>query len=314
MFNVFYNVSYTGGFYSFNSRTSGVIPCSSNPPKSLHDWKQKFFYIRRGVILVDMHYRAEDEGIPKIDVTINFAKQEWYKTLTRKATSISQVEEWALVGAGMSMLWVPKNPRGVAVYGYQGKVGYSLLNVLDPKVGGAMIEAILPEGRLVWLDQIRHRFLHSTSDSFAAYANATLGEDDEDDFDDTTDPTQEEVIVLSSEGFDRSHEGLIPHSSRARPAQEAANKPVNEPVDVDVELPVESAEQLETRRKKKLDKSEEKEKRVDEDVTETPHKRPSTLPFLDYVVVSDTLSGLGAREKRAGRDPDDSATLTEMKV
>ncbi|MFS7987462.1 hypothetical protein Hanom_Chr11g01022971 [Helianthus anomalus] len=39
MFNVFYTVSYTGGFYSFNSRTGGVIPCSSNPPKSLHDWK-----------------------------------------------------------------------------------------------------------------------------------------------------------------------------------------------------------------------------------------------------------------------------------
>ncbi|KAM0049005.1 hypothetical protein Hdeb2414_s0008g00280861 [Helianthus debilis subsp. tardiflorus] len=36
-FNVFYFVSYTGGFYSFNSRTSGVKPCSSHPPKSIHD-------------------------------------------------------------------------------------------------------------------------------------------------------------------------------------------------------------------------------------------------------------------------------------
>ncbi|KAJ0666737.1 hypothetical protein HanPI659440_Chr17g0670061 [Helianthus annuus] len=49
-----------------------------------------------------------------------------------------------------------------------------------------------------------------------------------------------------------------------------------------------------------------------ENVTETPRKRPSTLPSLDYVVVSDTLSGLDAGEKRAGRDPDDCATLTEM--
>ncbi|MFS7946030.1 hypothetical protein Hanom_Chr06g00531221 [Helianthus anomalus] len=31
------------GFYSFNSRTSGVRPCSRDAPKSLHDWKQKFF-------------------------------------------------------------------------------------------------------------------------------------------------------------------------------------------------------------------------------------------------------------------------------
>ncbi|KAM0029158.1 hypothetical protein Hdeb2414_s0018g00522511 [Helianthus debilis subsp. tardiflorus] len=45
MLNVFYMVTYTGGFYSFNTRTSGVIPCSSNPPKSLHDWKQKFFTV-----------------------------------------------------------------------------------------------------------------------------------------------------------------------------------------------------------------------------------------------------------------------------
>ncbi|KAF5754025.1 hypothetical protein HanRHA438_Chr17g0797301 [Helianthus annuus] len=121
MFNVFYSVSYTGGFYSFNSRTSGVIPCSSNPPKSLHDWKHKFFYVRCGVIPVDMHYRAEGEGVPKVNVPINFAEQDWYKTLIRKGTPISQHEERALVGADMSILWIPKNPRGVPVYGYQGK-------------------------------------------------------------------------------------------------------------------------------------------------------------------------------------------------
>ncbi|MFS7962328.1 hypothetical protein Hanom_Chr08g00725371 [Helianthus anomalus] len=35
-FNIFYFVSYNGGFYSFNSRTGGVKPCSRDPPKSLH--------------------------------------------------------------------------------------------------------------------------------------------------------------------------------------------------------------------------------------------------------------------------------------
>ncbi|KAM0067312.1 hypothetical protein Hdeb2414_s0002g00059541 [Helianthus debilis subsp. tardiflorus] len=119
-------------------------------------------------------------------------------------------------------------------------VGYSLLNVLDTKAGRAMVEAILPKGRPVWLDQIRERFLHPTSDSFATYANTILGEDDEDDFDDTTDPTREEVIVLSSEGSDRSHEGLIPHSVRVGPAQGAANEPVNEPVGDDADSPVET--------------------------------------------------------------------------
>ncbi|MFS8021503.1 hypothetical protein Hanom_Chr16g01428131 [Helianthus anomalus] len=53
-FNDFYFITYIGGFYSFNSRTTGVDPCSRDPPKSLHDWKQNFFYIRHGVIPFDM--------------------------------------------------------------------------------------------------------------------------------------------------------------------------------------------------------------------------------------------------------------------
>ncbi|KAF5796642.1 hypothetical protein HanXRQr2_Chr08g0354101 [Helianthus annuus] len=47
-------------------------------------------------------------------------------------------------------------------------------------------------------------------------------------------------------------------------------------------------------------------------VTQTPHKRPPNSSFLDYVVVSDTLSGLDAGAKRQSRDPEDDATLTEM--
>ncbi|KAJ0539425.1 hypothetical protein HanHA300_Chr08g0286121 [Helianthus annuus] len=276
MFNVFYTVSYTSGFYSFNSRTGGVIPCCSVPLKSLHDWKHKFFYIRRGVITVDMHYRS--------------------------------LEEMALVGAGMSLRWFPKNPLGVPVYGYKGKLGYSLLNVLDPKAGGAMVEAIQGVDKPTWLDQIRGRFLHSSNESFVAYANVVLG----DDIDDAIDPTREEVIVLSSGGSDRSLDGLTSRSPRAGPTQGVAHEPVNEPVDDDVEILAETADQLETRKKAKAGKSDRKEKRAEDQATETPRKRPSTLPFLDYVVVSDTLSGLGAGEKHRRFDPDDHATLTEM--
>ncbi|MFS8004367.1 hypothetical protein Hanom_Chr13g01224921 [Helianthus anomalus] len=293
MFNIFYYVSYTGGFYSFNCRSGG------------------FFYINRGVIPIDRHYRPKSEGIPRVNVSINFVDQEWYKVLTRKVTSISQLEKRALVGAGMSMLWVPQNPRGIPVYGYQGKVGYNLLNVLDPKAVGALLEAIVPEGKPVWLDQIRDHFLHPTSDSFASYANAILGEDGVDDLDDTADPTREEVIVLSSEGSNRSREGLIPRSRRVGPAQGAANKPVNEPAGDDVNVPTDAVEQLETRKKKRMDKSE-KKKKVEEPIAGAPRKQPSNFYFLDYVVVSDTLSGLDAVDKRAERDPDDDATLTEI--
>ncbi|KAM0051164.1 hypothetical protein Hdeb2414_s0007g00232731 [Helianthus debilis subsp. tardiflorus] len=129
MFNVFYFVSYIGGFYSFNSRTGGVSPCSANPPKSLHDWRQKFFYIHRGVIPIDMHYHEESEGVPRMNVSVNFADQEWYKVLTRKVTSISQLEERALVGAGMSMLWALRTLRVSLFMTIKGKVTMLLICV-----------------------------------------------------------------------------------------------------------------------------------------------------------------------------------------
>ncbi|KAF5795908.1 hypothetical protein HanXRQr2_Chr08g0345191 [Helianthus annuus] len=85
MFNVFYTVTYTGGFYSFNSRTGNVVPCSSNTPKSLHDWKQKFFYIRRGVIPMDMHYRAISEGIPMVNVASGFCSASMVQEVDRES-------------------------------------------------------------------------------------------------------------------------------------------------------------------------------------------------------------------------------------
>ncbi|KAM0063356.1 hypothetical protein Hdeb2414_s0003g00089981 [Helianthus debilis subsp. tardiflorus] len=276
MFNVFYTVTYTSGFYSFNSRTSGVILCCSTHLKSLYDWKQKFFFVRRGVISVDMHYRSASEGIPKVNVTVDYAQQGWYKKVTHKATAISQIEERALVGAGMSMLWLPKNPLGVPVYGYPGR--RILLNVLDLKVGGAMVEAVQEDGKPTWLDQIRNRFLHPTIESFATYANIVLGEDSEDDVDDAIDPTREEVIVLSSEGSDRSLEGLTSHSPRAGPLQGVAHEPVNEPVGDDVEVLVETADQLETRKKTKTGKPGGNEKRAEEKATETPRMKSGKIP------------------------------------
>ncbi|MFS7953641.1 hypothetical protein Hanom_Chr07g00621051 [Helianthus anomalus] len=70
MFNVFYYVTYTGGFYSFKSHTA------------------------------DIHYWSESEGVPKVAVSIPFTDLEWYKTLTRNPTPIIQLEEKALVAAG----------------------------------------------------------------------------------------------------------------------------------------------------------------------------------------------------------------------
>ncbi|MFS7901936.1 hypothetical protein Hanom_Chr01g00005421 [Helianthus anomalus] len=155
-----------------------------------------------------------------------------------------------------------------------------------------------------------YSFLHPSNESFASYANVALGETDEDE---AIDHTREEVVVLSSESSSRSLEGLTSHYACAGPVRGFVNEPVHEVVgDDNYEVPVEPADQLETRRKSKVDKPEEREKRVEGKTAGTSRKRPSTLSALDYVVVSDTLSGLGTGEKLRGADPDDRSTLTEM--
>ncbi|MFS7996428.1 hypothetical protein Hanom_Chr12g01129871 [Helianthus anomalus] len=310
-FNTFHFVTYTGGFYSFNSHNSGVKPYSRGPTKSLHDWKQKLFCIRRSVIPIDMHYRLESEGIPRVNMSIDFTEQEWYTVLTRKVTSIIQFEERALVAAGMSMLWAPRNPRGFPVYGYRGKAGYSLMNVFDPKASGAMVVASLPEGRPLWLDHIRDTFLHPSNESMVNYANTILGDDGEDGIGFDVNPTREEPILHSSDESDDESFHLICCSSRAGPKRGPSEEPAADHVDTPVvDLQAGDTTHVEARKKKKEDKT--WDKKAEEPVAEIPRKRPSNSYFLDYVVVSDTLSGLDAGAKRQSRDPDDDSTLTEM--
>ncbi|MFS8015908.1 hypothetical protein Hanom_Chr15g01362251 [Helianthus anomalus] len=54
-----------------------------------------------------------------------------------------------------------------------------------------------------------------------------------------------------------------------------------------------------------------KEGKTDDKAVGSSRKQPSTLPCLDYVVVSDTFSGLGVGEGIRESDPDDGATLSE---
>ncbi|KAM0040321.1 hypothetical protein Hdeb2414_s0012g00392391 [Helianthus debilis subsp. tardiflorus] len=309
MFNTFYTVTYSGGFYSFQARTH-VVPVCSVPLKGIHDWKRKFFYIRRGVIPSEMSYRQVSQGLPKVDPLPDFAAQEWYGRITVKATAISQLDEMALVGAGMSMLWVPKHPLGQPVYSHKGKFGYSLLNALDPKAAGAMVEAIQADGSPTWLDQIRGRFLHPTDESLSRYAGEVLGEDVLDDF---ADSDREQVIILSSGSSGRGVEGLTSRSPRAGTVPGGIAEPVHEVVgdEDDAEASVDPSAQLETRKKARTDKSGKREGRSEGGAAGSSRKRSSNLPYLDYVVVSDTLSGLGPGEVRQGSDPDDAVTLTE---
>ncbi|KAM0047657.1 hypothetical protein Hdeb2414_s0008g00265791 [Helianthus debilis subsp. tardiflorus] len=279
MFNVFYSVSYTSGFYSFQART-GVVPVCSVPIKGIHDWKQKFFYIRRGVIPTDMSYRQVGQGIPKVDVLPDYAAQDWYVKITAKATAISHLDE------GLGWCW---NEHGVA---------------------GAMVEAIQADGNPTWLDQIRDRFLHPTDASLSRYADEILGEDV---WDDSVDSGREEVIILSSGSSDRHVEDLTSNCACAGTAPGGVAEPVHEIVgdEDDVEASVDPSAQLETRKKARTDRSGRREEKTEGGAAGSSRKRSSTLPYLDYVVVSGTLFGLGPGEVRQGSDPDDKATFTE---
>ncbi|KAM0014724.1 hypothetical protein Hdeb2414_s0034g00727011 [Helianthus debilis subsp. tardiflorus] len=173
-----------------------------------------------------------------------------------------------------------------------------------------MVEAIQAEGNPTWLEQIRGRFLHPTDESLNRYASEVLGEDV---WNDSVDPGREGVIVLSSGSSDQNFEDLTSRCARAGTAQGDAAEPVHEVVSDydDVEVAVDSSAQLESWKKARTDKSGRREGKTEGKAAGSSRKQPSTLPCLDYVVVSDTLSGLGAGERSRESDPDDSATLTE---
>ncbi|KAJ0928682.1 hypothetical protein HanRHA438_Chr04g0196761 [Helianthus annuus] len=188
--------------------------------------------------------------------------------------------------------------------------GYSLINVLDPRSAVAMVEAIQEDGKPTWLDQIRGRFLHPSDEILSRYANDVLGEDVGND---PVDSGREEVVVLSSGSSDQTLEGLTTRCARAGTAPGVAAEHVHEIVDdvAGAEEPVDPSSQLETRKKARMDRSGSKREKAEGKAAGSSRKQPSTLPCLDYVVVSDTLHGLGVGEKVRESDPDDSATLTE---
>ncbi|KAJ0564135.1 hypothetical protein HanOQP8_Chr07g0260431 [Helianthus annuus] len=66
-FRVFYQLQSNLGFFSFALRVVKKILITPPPPKSFHDWKMKFFFIREEVIPVDMEFR-QSASIPKEDM------------------------------------------------------------------------------------------------------------------------------------------------------------------------------------------------------------------------------------------------------
>ncbi|MFS7921329.1 hypothetical protein Hanom_Chr03g00235521 [Helianthus anomalus] len=242
-----------------------------------------------------------NEGVPKVAVVGSYANEEWYKTLTRRPTPIIQLEEKDLVVAGMSLMWVPREPRAYPVYAYKGKgticllfyvlflspslfvtrfcfsEGYSLMNVFDPKVGGEVALALLPTGEPTWTTRIRDNFLHPSSESVATYGTIILGAPSVAKVDLGKSPTQEGDILLSSEeSIDSSH-GLIHPLSftgpQQRPVQDPAGGDASTPPVVDLVVVTVEPEQKEAEKKKTEERATEKKKSTEEPVGVPTHEQ-----------------------------------------
>ncbi|KAJ0807733.1 hypothetical protein HanOQP8_Chr00c003g0684191 [Helianthus annuus] len=99
-FWVFYQLHCSLGFYSFMQH-SLVKKTLLTPPKSFHEWKSKFFFIKSGVILVKTDFRGVEEIPPE---TLEAPVIEiWYQDI-KKIPSI-ELPKRALVAAKMSLFW-----------------------------------------------------------------------------------------------------------------------------------------------------------------------------------------------------------------
>ncbi|KAJ0535361.1 hypothetical protein HanIR_Chr09g0429841 [Helianthus annuus] len=76
----FYQLQRTMGFFSFASR-GAAKKILLNPPKSFHDWKPKFFFIREEVPSIAMPFRDWSEAVLKEDLPIP-KNARWYQQLT----------------------------------------------------------------------------------------------------------------------------------------------------------------------------------------------------------------------------------------
>ncbi|KAF5796546.1 hypothetical protein HanXRQr2_Chr08g0352781 [Helianthus annuus] len=168
-FRAFYQLQRTMGFFSFASR-GAAKKILLNPPKSFHDWKPKFFFIREEVLPVAMPFRDWTEAIPKEDLPIPKTAR-WYQQLTPTPNRV--FGENVLVAAKMSDQWLPSS-REVPVL----KIGdqeAQLYQAAFSTFGGSMGVRPLRDDEESWFDQIKGNFMFPAVDAFASPPTATEG-------------------------------------------------------------------------------------------------------------------------------------------
>ncbi|XP_035839009.1 hepatoma-derived growth factor-related protein 2-like [Helianthus annuus] len=155
------------GFFSFASR-GAAKKILLNPPKSFHDWKPKFFFIREEVLPIAMPFRDWTEAILKEDLPIPKTAR-WYQQLTPTPNRV--FGENVLVAAKMSDQWLPSS-REVPVL----KIGdqeAQLYQAAFSTFGGSMGVRPLRDDEESWYDQIKGNFMFPAADAFASPPTAT---------------------------------------------------------------------------------------------------------------------------------------------
>ncbi|KAJ0800744.1 hypothetical protein HanPI659440_Chr03g0107101 [Helianthus annuus] len=166
-FRVFYQLIRMLVFFSFALRNAKKILI--NPPKSFHDWKMKFFFIREEVIPIAMLFR-EPGAIDKEDTPIP-KKVAWYDKLFIIPNRV--FGEQVLVAAVMSDKW-PEQSREVPVLLLNGEE-VALCQSAFQTFGGTMGVRPLRDDEEFWYEQIKPNFMFAPAEMFANPLVATKG-------------------------------------------------------------------------------------------------------------------------------------------
>ncbi|KAJ0720946.1 hypothetical protein HanOQP8_Chr08g0269721 [Helianthus annuus] len=159
---------FSQGFYSFVQRAS-VKKILLQPPKSFHDWKHKFFFIKVGVIPMRMTFRGKvDVHTETIQTPVN---ENWYQDL--KDVPCIALPEKAFVSASMSLNW-RMNWEDKPVY-MEGDKVVSLYVIAFERESGKMSTVAKRPDEELWYYRIVRNFVFPRDDDLTAQPAADAG-------------------------------------------------------------------------------------------------------------------------------------------
>ncbi|MFS8006630.1 hypothetical protein Hanom_Chr14g01251461 [Helianthus anomalus] len=138
-------------------------------PKSFHDWKHKFFFIKVGVIPMKMVFRGKEEAPTETIQTPH--SENWYQDL--KDVPLFTLLEKALVGATMSLCW-RMNREDKPVY-MEGDKVVSLYVIAFDRYGGKMATIPKKPDEEFWYHRIARNFVFPHDEDLTAQPSSGVG-------------------------------------------------------------------------------------------------------------------------------------------